>query len=90
MDVKILGATVKDALLWRYAATSERLYSPELGRYVSYGLVAEVRNGSVWNQVEFIHDITTDRLVARQMAELFTEHQLSGVHLRDAVEDMLP
>ncbi len=41
-------------------------------------------------QADFIHDISTNPMIARQMAELFTAHQLASVHFRDVVEDMLP
>ena len=40
--------------------------------------------------VEFIHDVTTDYLLVKKMEELFNRYQLYPIHLRDAIEDMLP
>ena len=45
---------------------------------------------SVWEPVEFIHDVTTDYLLVKKMEELFNRYQLYPIHLRDAIEDMLP
>ncbi len=90
MDLKQLCREAESALHWRYAAAAERLCSPDLGYYESYGVLAEVKNRSEWVQADMIHDISTDLAVAGKMAELFTEHQLAFIHFKDAVEDMLP
>lgn len=45
---------------------------------------------SVWEPIEFIHDVTTDYLLVKKMEELFNRYQLYPIHLRDAIEDMLP
>ncbi len=76
--------------LWRYSAEAEQMCSQELGRYGTYGLMAEEKNRSEWKLAGLVHDVTLDFGAARKMAELFTEYQLSCVHFMDLVEDMLP
>lgn len=63
---------------------------PELGRYDTYGIQAKRRVLHGWEQIELIHDVTTDRKFADLLVNLFNRRQLSPVHLRDALEDMLP
>ena len=53
-------------------------------------LLAARKVNSVWEPVEFIHDVTTDYLLVKKMEELFNRYQLYPIHLRDAIEDMLP
>ena len=35
-------------------------------------------------------NVTTDYLLVKKMEELFNRYQLYPIHLRDAIEDMLP
>ncbi|MDR1703567.1 MAG: hypothetical protein LBS19_02625 [Clostridiales bacterium] len=89
MDLARILHTGGDSVIWRYHAAAERHCSPELGDYCSYGLYAEYKGASGWEPAGCIHDVTTDNNTALYMAELFTDRQLSGVHLKDALEDML-
>lgn len=63
---------------------------PELGRYDTYGIQAKKKVIRGWEQIERIHDVTTDRKFASLLVSLFNQHQLSPIHLREALEDMLP
>ena len=78
------------AEIWNYETSKELLYAPGLGHYFTYGLLATRKVNSVWEPVEFIHDVTTDYLLVKKMEELFNRYQLYPIHLRDAIEDMLP
>lgn len=78
------------AEIWNYETIKELLYAPGLGHYFTYGLLAARKINSVWEPVEFIHDVTTDYLLVKKMEELFNRYQLYPIHLRDAIEDMLP
>ncbi|MDR1706334.1 MAG: hypothetical protein LBS19_16900 [Clostridiales bacterium] len=89
MDLARILHTGAGSLIWRYYAAAERHSSPELGDYRSYGLYAEYKSASGWEPAGCVHDVTADYNTALYMAELFTGRQLSGVHLRDAVDDML-
>lgn len=73
---------MRDDVIWRYQVVPEETSHPNIGKYHTYGI-----------QIippESIHDISTDKTIVERMANLFTEHQLSPIHFRDAVEDMLP
>lgn len=48
------------AEIWNYETIKELLYAPGLGHYFTYGLLAARKINSVWEPVEFIHDVTTD------------------------------
>lgn len=74
------------AEIWNYETIKELLYAPGLGHY----FLAARKINSVWEPVEFIHDVTTDYLLVKKMEELFNRYQLYPIHLRDAIEDMLP
>lgn len=80
---------MKSNMPWRYLAIPETMDDPELGQYDTYGIQAKkVIRG--WEQIELIHDVTTDRKFANLLVSLFNRRQLSPIHLRDALEDMLP
>ena len=74
----------------RYYAETESMYLPDVGHYQTFCLALEIRKSRQWEPAGIIHDVTTDPHLAMRMGELFTAHQLSPLHLRDAVEDMLP
>ena len=51
------------AEIWNYETIKELLYAPGLGHYFTYGLLAARKINSVWEPIEFIHDVTTDYLL---------------------------
>lgn len=69
---------------WSYRVISEQLYNKEMGDYQSYGVRV---TGPDYEDV--IHDVSLYEDVVARMTEYFNRHQLSPVHMRDAVEDML-
>lgn len=71
---------------WNYHAVKELRYSPELGRYLTYGIRA-LEGG---RPVAHIHDIAADGHFVQRLAEDFCFHHLSPLHLQDVIEDMLP
>lgn len=80
---------IKMNQLWRYEAKPEWQYHPDLGWYATYLLLAERKICNNWKQIEIIHDVTTKRTLANKMAFLCTAHQLSPVHIRDVIADMI-
>lgn len=77
-------------VVWHYQAVEEPWHAPELGQYLTYGLQARRKTKTGWEQIGLIHDVTTRRCFAKRLAELFNRHQLSPLHFRDVIEDMLP
>ena len=70
---------------YQYIPVRETLYSRELGIYVTYG----IRVCTASEEIAFVHDVSTDREIARRLAKKCTEHQLLPTHLRDLLEDLL-
>ena len=64
-------------------------FSKDQERYHTYGLQAEETGSYGNNTLAVIHDVTTDFALAKHMAKMFNKHQLSMVHLYEAVEEAL-
>jgi hypothetical protein len=78
-----------DELLCRYYVIAEQQRTQNCCCYETYGLLLETKAGSKWELTDLLHDVTPDFSNAKQMAELFTKQQLSGIHFRAVVEGML-
>jgi len=76
-------------VLWKYEVICEICFSPELGKYRTYGIQALEKSEQGWNVVKTIHDVSPDKKTAEKIADLFTQCQLSLIHFRDAVEDII-
>ena len=62
-------------------------YDQDIGTYVSYDIAAyDCFKSSI---VEIVWDVTSDRELALNICEKFNRHQLSTVHLKDAILDMI-
>jgi len=77
----------KEAAGIRYIVVGERRYSPELGVYRSYGILA-VRADQK-RRAAYVPDVSVDRAFVSRLAERCTNGQLSPIQLRDAVMDAL-
>ena len=75
---------------WSYQPICESVFDPELGKYDTYGIRASRKTPEGWELIEFIHDVTTEKELVKKMARLFNIHQLSPIHLREVLIDMLP
>ena len=74
---------------WSSEAVPEMQYRPELGQYLTYGIQARRKTAQGWEQIEWIHDVTTENQYAINLAEAFTRFQISPAHLREILEDLL-
>ncbi len=74
---------------WKYRAIEEHQHHPDLGEYLTFGIEAweETRYG--WLNVNLIHDVTPEFEFAQTMTKKFNCFQLSPIHLKDVVEDMI-
>lgn len=70
---------------WKYEVVSEDAYNADSGKFRTYGIQL-IR----LNHEKTLHDVSTDRNIVDWMTELFNHHQLSPLHLIDAVVDLLP
>lgn len=81
---------MKSNISWRYLVIPETMDDPVLGRYDTYGIQAKRKVIQGWEQIELIHDVTIDRKFVSLLVSLFNRCQLSPIHLREALEDLLP
>ena len=95
---KVLGGTryrcrsveKREAGFFRYCAVRQRLFSEELGWYVTYGLRVLRARASVWADVAFVPDVSCNEAVAARIARQCTRRQLHPIHLLDVILDALP
>ena len=62
-------------------------YAPGIGTHVSYDIA--VYDCFERDVVKIFGDVTPDRELALRMVGMFNRHQLSPIHLDEAIHDML-
>ena len=62
-------------------------YAPGIGTYVSYDIA--IYDCFKRDIVSIVWDVTSDRDLALRMVGQFNRYQLSPIHLKDAIADML-
>ena len=73
--------------LTQYIMMPKIRYATGIGTYVSYDLVAY--DCFKRDIVSIVWDVTSDRDLALRMVGQFNRYQLSPIHLKDAIADML-
>ena len=68
-----------------YVAVEERLHSPDIGEYQSFGIIAYQHGKFIMS----ISDVSTDKAVVTDLAKCYSNAQLAPIHLYDVVEDFL-
>ena len=76
--------------MFRFQSVETNCVSADLGRYRSYGILAENREGDGWTQVGLVPDVSCDREFVLGLAERCTRGQLSPLSLVDVIVDSLP
>lgn len=74
---------------WRYQLFWETCSATELGLYSTYGIQVAQKTAIARKIEKSIHDVSTLRERVERSAYLFTKHQLSPIHLEEAIDDML-
>lgn len=75
---------------WQYQPVKKEFFHPDGGTYFSYGLQVYRCQNQLREPVAYIDDISVCQNFVEDLALRFTVHQLSPVHLHDAVIDALP
>ena len=70
----------------RYLPFREELYSDDIGKYVSYGIRVLNSQGHI---IESVSDVSVDKDFVTELCYLWTRHQLSPIHIRDVLDDIL-
>lgn len=84
-DPAVMAYMMKD--LTQYIMLPKIRYAPGIGTYVSYDIAAY--DGFKRDFVAIVWDATSDRDLALRMVGQFNRYQLSPIHLKDAIADML-
>ena len=75
--------------MYIYQAIREELTRPDLGFYVTFGILALQTSAMMWHQVAAVADVSPDYHFVQQLATRCTSAQLDPRHLPDVVEDAL-
>ena len=70
----------------RYDIFEEELYSSELGRYRSFGIIGRNASG---DEVVFCSDVSPDKSLVAELCDKCNALGISPVHLLDVIEDSL-
>ena len=73
----------------KYCVVKEKLFHPDIGEYVSYGMLCCSVLADETRVIEFISDVSCDEKFVTELAEKFTVRELSPLHFLSAVEDAL-
>ena len=74
-----------------YAFTEEKECNQDIGEYVTYAIVGERISEGRKESIEriVVHDVTTKREFAKKIVGLCERNQVSLIHLREVIEDLL-
>lgn len=77
--------------VWKpqYILVEEQRFSPELGAYRSYGIMAVRLSSQRRESLAYVRDISTDRALVAALVRRCNRSGLSPVHLRDFILDTL-
>ena len=75
-------------MIW-YIPVAERLFSPFLGHYSTFGIAAMQFHKRRWECCAFVSDVSVDEAFTVSLANACTQAQLSPVHLRYVIEDVI-
>lgn len=72
--------------MYQYRLTENRLYTEELGQYVSFGIDVANSSGQI---ILSVPDVSPDRQLVTDLCACCTQLQLDPIHLFDVLEDTL-
>lgn len=77
--------------LWKYQVISSLQPDPEEsgGSYLSFGIQLTLNGSDPALIVDCVEDISLDREKVEKIAAKFNRYQLSPLHFRDTISDML-
>ncbi len=76
-------------IVYTYRVVCQKLSAPELGPYITYGILAARDLCGCQQVVQFISDVSLDRAFVEALAHRCTAAQLDPCHLLDVVEDAI-
>ena len=76
-------------IVYTYRVVCQKLSAPELGPYITYGILAARDLRGCQQVVQFISDVSLDRALVEALARRCTAAQLEPWHLLDVVEDAI-
>lgn len=86
---KLKAETTPTLPIYRYTALKENVVVESIGVCETYGIVCTYLTPEGKNECTMIHDVTTDKNEAMQLAKRLTKANVPTCHFQDAVEDAL-
>lgn len=75
--------------MYRYSIIKEKLYTPESGNYVSYGICVYLISKNKNKEIAHISDVFLEKKDAVNFINLCNHLELDPVHLYEAIENSL-
>ena len=74
-----------------YVMVEEIACNPDVGEYITYGIMGERVDLGTKERIDrlVIHDITTKKELAEKIVDLCERNQVSLIHFREVLEDIL-
>lgn len=79
----------KESNMTQYEPERERLYAPEIGWYISYGIRVCRREEKGWKTIMRVQDVSVDQNMVEKLARLCTEEELTPSQLPDVIADWI-
>lgn len=72
-----------------YQAYSEKVSSPDIGEYETFGIAVFVSEGNSKKEIKRISDVSVNGEAVEYVSQLCTNEQLDVVHIFDVIEDLI-
>lgn len=73
----------------RYHIVKEKLHSPEIGQYCTFGVQVLRKNKNKWETADTVSDISVNRRMVAAFVKRCNQTKLDPIHLRDAATDLV-
>lgn len=76
-------------MTYEYRCFPELVHTPYTRPYIAYGILATWTDPRGRRRFFLVHDVLLSGKEAKKLADRFTQHNLSAIHLKEAIEDAL-
>lgn len=75
--------------MYLYQTYEERLKHPDIGSYISFGIIVLTENNKQKKELFRISDVSVNKALVEKLSILCTKEQLDPVHIYDVIEDSI-
>ena len=73
--------------MYLYQTYEEKLSHPDIGSYISFGIIVLIENNKQKDELFRISDVSVNKALVEKLSILCTKEQLDPVHIYDVIED---